>query len=92
MVQKICAFNDDEIDGRCQFHQYFMSIFLYEVVLQSFSIITLVGFIILWQKNIGSKASRKMLVKLTTGAGIPQLAAGTKLRTGSRSGTQLRIV
>jgi len=26
-----------------------------------------VGFVIFWQKNIGEKAARKMLVKLTTG-------------------------
>ncbi len=41
--------------------------FRYETLLRSFPLIT-VGFVIFWQKNIGEKAARKMLMKLATDA------------------------
>ncbi len=49
-------------EARCQFHQHFTSsIVSYKSVLPTFSLITV------WQKNMGTKAVRKILVKLTTG-------------------------
>ncbi len=50
--------------SRCQFHQYFTRNFL---VRMCFSLLTF-GFVIFWQKDISVKASRKMLMKLITGA------------------------
>jgi len=40
--------------------------FLYKIVLWRFSLLQF-GFVVFWHKNIGAKAARKMLMKLTTG-------------------------
>jgi len=40
--------------------------FLHESALRSFSLFLQICFVIFWHKNIGAKANRKMLMKLTT--------------------------
>jgi hypothetical protein len=45
---------------------FYTQLFLYESVLVSFSLVMLLlGFVIIWRKNIGTKAARKMLLKYT---------------------------
>ncbi len=51
------------IDYRCQFHQYFMSSFLYESYCAAFMCLQF-WFVIFWQKDFGAKAAHKILVKL----------------------------
>jgi len=55
LVRKIRAFNVDESDYRCQHFT------------QASSVQVTVWLCIFWHKNIGAKAARKMLMKLTTG-------------------------
>jgi hypothetical protein len=48
-----------------QFHQYFMSSsFIWKFFCAAFMILQF-GFVIFWQKDFGTKAAHKMLVKLT---------------------------
>jgi hypothetical protein len=47
----------------CQFHQNFTRAFL---VRKCFSLIQL-GFVHFWQKNVGTKTARRMLMKLNNG-------------------------
>ncbi len=47
------------------FTNILLTVFSNRIVLLSFSFIT-VGFVIFWHKEIGTKAARKILVKLTT--------------------------
>jgi len=50
----------------CKFHQHFTgAIFVGKQIEQLFS--SYIGFVIFWQKNIGEKGVRKMLMKLTIG-------------------------
>jgi hypothetical protein len=56
--------NVGEIDQRCQYHQHFYQVPFYETILHSFSLVT-VWLCNFWCKNIGAKAARKMLMKLT---------------------------
>jgi len=66
-VQKICTYNVDEIDYRCQFQQHFTRAFFNWKCFGHTAFLYLhFGFVIFWRKNIGAKAARKMmLMKLT---------------------------
>jgi len=55
-----------EIDGWCQFHRRFKRDFFKQVFWAAF-FSTLFGFDIFWRKNIGTKDTRKMFMKLTKG-------------------------
>ncbi len=50
----------------CQFYQHFSNSFLCKSCFFAFMSLQF-GFVIFWHKKIGTKAARKMLVKLTTG-------------------------
>jgi len=57
----------EKVDGRSQFHQHFTCAFFEQKRNeQHFSSYSL-AFIIFWQKDIGEKSARKMLVKLRPG-------------------------
>jgi len=64
-VQKICTFNINEIDYRCQFHQHFTGTFcanIFSPKLQSWKVT--------WEscaQHFHTKHAHKMLMKLTTG-------------------------
>ena len=52
--------------ARCQFHKYFtLDFFCTQVFCEAFLYLQF-GFVFFWHKEIGAKAARKMLVKLTT--------------------------
>jgi len=50
-VQKMCMFNVDEIDGRCQFHQHMHSAFLCKQDENLFSVHKLGKWLTLFSKN-----------------------------------------
>ncbi len=65
----------------CQFHQHFICIFFIQKCFSKFFSSLQFGFLIFWQKNIGKKATRKMLVKLTTGLNFVNTATESKSMT-----------
>ena len=60
------------VTSRCQFHQHFTAPFSYKSLLSSFSVDKL-RFDFFWRKDIGAKAARKTLVKLTTGVNFTNI-------------------
>jgi hypothetical protein len=53
--------------SRISFHQRFALSFFKTKVSNKADFTYILGFLLFWHKNIGAKAARKMLVKLTTG-------------------------
>jgi hypothetical protein len=43
------------------------------------------GFVVFWQKDIGEKAARKMLMKLTTGRAVREPPSDGESRGGTTS-------